>query len=604
MLQRFLPILTWAPHYSRNDLSNDLIAAAVVTIMLIPQGMAYAMLAGLPPQAGLYGAMLPLILYALFGTSRALAVGPVAVVALMTAAAAGAVAPAGSAEFHFAALWIALLSGALMLVMGLLRLGFVASFLSHPVISGFISAAGILIAASQLRHLLGAPVSGKTLPQVIPSLFANLGQIKPLTVLLSAAVLAFLIWSRKGAAPFLQRFGIAAPLAKLLSKTALLVAVVLSTAVVWLFGLDSRGVSILGQIPRGLPGLSAPSFDLDMILLVLTPAIMIAIVGYVESISIAQTLAAKKRQAVDANSELIALGLANLGAGVSNAMPVTGGLSRSIVNYDAGAATPAAGAMTAVGIAIALLLLTPLMYFLPNATLAAIIIVAVLSLLDFRALPRTWAYSRADGAAMAATMAATLLIGVEEGLLAGVGLSLVLYLYRTSRPHMAVVGQVPGTEHFRNVLRHQVVTDPSIFAVRVDESLYFPNARALEDRIVQAVADQPDLRHVVLQATAVNYIDASALESLEAINERLHAAGVQFHLSEVKGPVMDQLEKAHLLDELTGQVFLTQFDAMAALSPQVTQAALKADRCETLRPVPLGPDGNPLPARLTPANIP
>ena len=604
MLRRYLPILTWAPRYSRDDLTNDLIAAAVVTIMLIPQGMAYAMLAGLPPQAGLYGAMLPLLVYAVFGTSRALAVGPVAVVALMTAAAAGAVAPAGSAEFHAAALWIALISGALMLAMGVLRLGFVASFLSHPVISGFITAAGILIAASQLRHLLGAPISGKTLPQVVPSLIENLSQIKPLTLLLSALVLAFLIWSRKGAAPLLQRFGLSAALSKLLAKTALLVAVVLSTTAVWAFGLADRGVSILGDIPRGLPGLSAPALELDLILALLSPAIMIAIVGYVESISIAQTLAAKKREAVDPNAELIALGLANLGAGMSNAMPVTGGLSRSIVNFDAGAATPAAGALTALGIGLSLLLLTPLMFYLPNATLAAIIIVAVLGLLDFRALPRTWAYSRADGAAMAATMAATLLIGVEEGLLAGVALSLVLYLYRTSRPHMAVVGQVPGTEHFRNVARHHVVTDPTIFAIRVDESLYFPNARALEDRIVAALAETPGLRHVVLQATAVNYIDASALESLEAINERLRDAGVHFHLSEVKGPVMDQLSRAHLLDDLSGQVFLTQFDAMAALSPQITKHTLRAARCETQRDTPLGPDGNPQTARLIPANIP
>lgn len=601
MLRRYLPILTWAPRYSRDDLTNDLIAAAVVTIMLIPQGMAYAMLAGLPPQAGLYGAILPLLLYAAFGTSRALAVGPVAVVALMTAAAAGSVAQAGSGEFHLAALWIALISGLLMLAMGVFRLGFVASFLSHPVISGFITAAGILIAASQLRHLLGAPVSGKTLPQVIPSLFRNLGQISVLTVLLSALVLAFLIWSRKGLGPALQRYGVKPDLAKLLSKTALLVAVVVSTLLVWVFGLNAHGVSIVGEIPRGLPALSMPALDLDMIGLLLAPAVMIAIVGYVESISIAQTLAAKKRQAVDANSELIALGLANIGAGVTQAMPVTGGLSRSIVNFDAGAATPAAGALTAVGIALALLLLTPLMYYLPNATLAAIIIVAVLSLLDFRALPRTWAYSRADGAAMAATIAATLLVGVEEGLLAGVGLSLVLYLYRTSRPHMAVVGQVPGTEHFRNVQRHQVVTDPAIFAIRVDESLYFPNARALEDRVVQALSDQPDLRHVILQANAINYIDASALESLEAINDRLRAAGVQFHLSEVKGPVMDQLARAHLLDALTGRVFLTQFDAMAALSPDLTLDCAQSARCETLLKTR---DGSGAQARLIPVNLP
>lgn len=583
MQTRFLPFLTWARQYSRADLSNDLIAASVVTIMLIPQGMAYAMLAGLPPQAGLYGAMLPLVLYAAFGTSRALAVGPVAVVALMTAAAAGAVAQSGTEHYHLAALWLALLSGGMMLVLGLFRLGFIASFLSHPVISGFITAAGILIAASQLRHLLGADISGKTLPQVVPSVFANSADISVLTVVFAAVILAFLFWSRAGLARLLQRIGIAPPLAKLLGKTALLIAVVTSTLLVWALGLDERGIAILGDVPRGLPEFGLPAFDFGLLQLLIAPAAMIAIVGYVESISIAQTLAAKKRQSVDPDRELVALGLANLGAGVSNAMPVTGGLSRSIVNYDAGAATPAAGAITAVLIAMALMVLTPLMYFLPRVTLAAIIVVAVLSLLDFRALPRTWAYSRADGAAMAATMVFTLFVGVEQGLMAGVGLSLVLFLYRTSRPHMAVVGQVPGTEHFRNIERHNVVTDDQVFSIRVDESLYFPNARALEDRVTQALSDRPALRHVVLQCTAVNYIDASALESLEAINERLQTADVKFHLSEVKGPVMDQLTRSHFLDALTGQVFLTQFDAMVALSPDLTRACQLQDRCETLR---------------------
>lgn len=583
MLKRYLPILTWLPGYSRDDLTNDAIAAAVVTIMLIPQGMAYAMLAGLPPQAGLYGAILPLLIYAVFGTSRPLAVGPVAVVALMTAASAGAVATAGSIEFHYAALWLALISGALMLLMGIFRLGFIANFLSHPVISGFITAAGILIAASQLRHILGAPIGGKTLPQVIPSIFTNLGNISPVTVILSAALLAFLFWSRKGAAPLLQRYGIKPDMAKLLAKTALLVAVVVSTLLTWVLGLNGwGGVAIVGDIPRGLPEFGLPPMDLGMIQLLMVPAIMIAIVGYVESISIAQTLAAKKRQSVNPDNELIALGLANLGAGVSNAMPVTGGLSRTIVNYDAGVSTPAAGAMTAISIGAAIMVLTPLMYYLPSATLAAIIIVAVLTLLDFRALPRTWAYSRADGAAMAATMLVTLTMGVEQGLLAGVGLSLGLFLFRTSRPHMAVVGQVAGTEHFRNVARHKVVTDPAVFAIRVDESLYFPNARALEDRIVQALSDQPDLRHVVLQCTAVNYIDASALESLEAINTRLKDGGVTFHLSEVKGPVMDQLARGHFLHDLTGEVFLTQFDAMAKLSPDLTQTCRNEARCDTL----------------------
>ncbi len=566
-------------HYARAGLSGDVIAALVVTIMLIPQGMAYAMLAGLPPQAGLYGAILPLILYAVLGSSPALAVGPVAVVALMTAAAAGLVAEIGTPGYQLAALWIALLSGAMMLAMGLLRLGFVANFLSHPVISGFITAAGILIALSQVRHLLGIQTTGKTVPEVIPSIIANLGAVNTITMVLSAAVLGFLFWSRKGLAPVLRRLGLGAGAAGLLAKGGLFLAVLASTLTVWALGLDARGVRILGDIPAGLPPLELPAFDRELITLLLVPSAMIALVGYVESISIAQTLAAKRRQSIDPDRELIALGAANLGAGVTAAMPVTGGLSRSIVNFDAGAQTRAAGALTALMIGGALLALTPLLYFLPSATLAAIIIVAVVSLLDFRALPRAWAYSKADGAAMAATMAVTLTLGVEQGLMAGVGLSLALHLWRTSRPHVAEVGQVPGTGHFRNINRYEVVTTPEVLTLRVDESLYFPNARYLEELVQSRIAERPEIRHLVLMFSAVNEVDASALESLEMLLEKLHAAGASLHLSEVKGPVMDRLQRSDFLKHVDG-VHLTQLDAMLALAPGLTQATLDRERYE------------------------
>lgn len=574
-----LPLLDWGRSYSRQNLSGDLIAALVVTVMLIPQGMAYAMLAGLPPQAGLYGAILPLLIYAVLGSSSALAVGPVAVVALMTAATAGSIAEIGTPGYHLAALWIALISGALMLLMGLLRLGFVANFLSHPVISGFITAAGILIAASQIRHLLGISTSGKTLPEVIPSVLANIGGLHWPTLLMSVLVLAFLIWSRKGLAPALRKLGLAAPTAALLAKGGLFLAVLASTLAVWLLGLDAQGLRIVGEIPRGLPPLELPAFDADLITYLLVPSALIALVGYVESISISQTLAAKRRQSISPDRELIALGAANIGAGFSQAMPVTGGLSRSIVNFDAGAQTPAAGALTALMIGAALLALTPLLYFLPNATLAAIIIVAVLSLLDFRALPRAWAYSKADGAAMAATMMVTLVLGVEQGLAAGVGLSILLHLYRTSRPHVAEVGQVPGTAHFRNINRYEVVTAPDVVTLRVDESLYFPNARYLEELVQTKIAENPQLKHLVLMFSAVNEVDASALESLEMIQSKLSDSGVKLHLSEVKGPVMDRLKRSDFLDHLGG-LYLTQLDAMQALAPALTLETLNRPRHE------------------------
>ncbi|MGY9034014.1 MAG: SulP family inorganic anion transporter, partial [Rhodobacterales bacterium] len=294
-------------------------------------------------------------------------------------------------------------------------------------------------------------------------------------------------------------------------------------------------------------------------------AVVISIIGFVESVSVAQTLAAKKRQRIDPDQELIGLGAANIGAAFTGGFPVTGGFSRSVVNYDAGASTPAAGAYTAIGLGVASLFLTPLIFHLPKATLAATIIVAVLSLVDFSILKKTWKYSKSDFTAVAITMAMTLTVGVELGVTTGVAISILIHLFKTSRPHMAIVGQVPGTEHYRNVLRHEVIVDQSVLTIRVDESLYFANTRALEDRVYDEVAKQPDLKHVILMCSAVNAIDMSALESLEAINERLDLGGVSFHLSEVKGPVMDGLKGSGFLDHLTGRVFLSQHQAQTAI---------------------------------------
>jgi SulP family sulfate permease len=335
--------------------------------------------------------------------------------------------------------------------------------------------------------------------------------------------------------------------------------------VVWFFDLAASGVQVVGDVPKGLPPLTMPSFSMDTWSNLIGAAVLISVIGFVESVSVAQTLAAKKRQRIDPDQELIGLGAANLGASFTGGLPVTGGFSRSVVNYDAGADTPAAGAYTAIGLASASLFLTPLIYHLPQATLAATIIVAVLSLVDFSVLKKAWHHSRADFVAVVATMSITLLMGVELGVTAGVAVSILIHLYKTSRPHMAIVGQVPETEHYRNVLRHDVLTDPTILTIRVDESLYFANTRYLEDRIYDEVAKQPKLQHVVLMCSAVNTIDMSALESLEAINERLKAGGVMFHFSEVKGPVMDQLSATGFLETLSGEVFLSQHGAQSAL---------------------------------------
>ena len=571
-LAKYLPILVWGRTYNRSTLSNDLLAAVIVTIMLTPQSLAYALLAGLPPQMGLYASMLPIILYAIFGTSRALAVGPVAVISLLTAAAIGRIAVPGSAEYILAAITLAFLSGLILLALGLFRLGFLANFLSHPVIAGFITATGIIIAASQLKHIFGIAAHGHTLPDLVGSLVHNLSQANVITTLIGVLTIGFLLWTRNGLLSLLIGLGVAGRIAGVIAKTGPVAAIITTTLIVWWLDLNALGVQVVGDIPRGLPPLTLPSFSIDMWGTIIGAAILISVIGFVESVSVAHTLAAKKRQRIDPDQELIGLGAANLAASFTGGFPVTGGFSRSIVNYDAGSNTPASGAYTAIGLAGVSLFLTPLIYNLPKATLAATIIVAVLSLVNFSVLKKSWYYSKADFAAVAATMCITLLMGVELGITAGVSISILIHLYRTSRPHMAVVGQVPKTEHYRNVLRHDVLTSPAILTIRVDESLYFANARFLEDRIYQEVAKQPELQHVVLMCSAVNIIDMSALESLEAINVRLKATGVTFHFSEVKGPVMDRLNKTGFLDILSGEVFLSQYQAQLSLSAQSSGA--------------------------------
>ena len=535
-LRRYFPILTWSRDYNRTVLTNDLMAAVIVTIMLIPQSLAYALLAGLPAEMGLYASILPLVAYAIFGTSRTLAVGPVAVVSLMTAAAAGKLAAQGTPEYIMAAITLAFLSGLMLLVMGLFRLGFLANFLSHPVIAGFITASGVLIATSQMKHILGVRAEGHNLIDMLTNLIAEVDAINWITLIIGGASLAFLFWVRKGLKPLLLSLGLKLRLAELLAKAGPVIAVALSILVVWLFGLDARGVAIVGQVPMGLPPLTLPGFSADLWGQLFGSALLISIIGFVES------------------------------AAVSGGYPVTGGFARSVVNFDAGAETPAAGAYTAIGIALAALLLTPLLYFLPKAVLAATIIVAVLSLVDFSILRKSWTYSRVDFAAVSATIVLTLTFGVEIGVSAGVALSILLFLYKTSRPHVAEVGLVPGTQHFRNIKRHEVETHDSLVTIRIDESLYFANAAFLQDLIYdRIVCDQP-IRDVVLMCSAVNEIDMSALESLEAINTRLDELGIRLHMSEVKGPVMDRLKRSHFLQDMTGEVFLSQYDAHVALT--------------------------------------
>lgn len=567
-LTRYLPILDWGRDYDRQALVSDLLAAVIVTIMLIPQSLAYALLAGLPAEMGLYASILPLIAYGIFGTSRTLSVGPVAVVSLMTASAIGSIAAAGSVDYVAAALLLAMMSGAFLLLMGILRMGFLANFLSHPVIAGFITASGIIIACSQLKHLLGIHAHGENLLDLLISLSSHIQDINLPTVAVGLPVLVFLFWVRSGLKPLLVNMGLSDYAATMLSKTGPVFGVVATSVAAFVWALGDKNVALVGQVPTGLPSLTFPELANPAWKELLVSAIFISIIGFVESVSVGHTLAAKRRQKISPDQELIGLGAANLAASVSGGYPVTGGFARSVVNFDAGAVTPAAGMFTAVGIALAALLFTPYLAYLPKATLAATIIVAVLSLVDFSILKRSWTYGKSDFVAVATTIVVTLSLGVETGVACGVLASLILHLYKTSKPHMAVVGEVPGTEHYRNVNRHKVITHSNILSLRIDESLYFANASYIEDRIYELLESKPLVEHVILMCTAVNEIDLSALEALESINARLADQGLKLHLSEVKGPVMDALKRSHFLDQLSGQVFLSQHQAVNQLAAQ------------------------------------
>ena len=565
-----LPAAAWLRDYNTSTFKADMVAGVVVTMMLIPQSLAYALLAGLPAETGLYASIFPLIAYAVFGSSRALSVGPVAVVSLMTMVALSKIVEQGSVDYISAATALALLTGGFLLLMGTFRLGFIANFLSHTVVSGFITASGILIALSQLRHIVGISAHGDTAPEILRTLAANMTTINGTTAAIGLLVLVFLFWARSGVAPLLTQRGLTQNNAALIAKAAPVIGVVTTIFCVWYWRLDLQGVAIVGTIPTGLPRIAMPQISFALIEQLWLPALSIAIIGYVESVSVGKTLAAKKRTNIDTNQELFGLGAANVASAISGGFPVTGGLSRSVVNYDAGAVTQAASIYAAIGIAFASLYLTPALYFLPKATLAATIIVAVLSIVDLAILRKTWTFSASDFRALMITILGTLLFGVEAGVLCGVLLSIGLYLYRTSIPHIAEVGLVEGTQHFRNIQRYRVTTNVHVLNLRVDESLFFANASFLETLIYNRIYANDKIAHVVLMCSAINEIDYSALEVLEMINERLRDQGICLHLSEVKGPVMDNLRYSGLTEMLSGNIYLTQFDAFQQLN-QLTQ---------------------------------
>ena len=565
---RYLPVLQWLPQYRPAYLVGDLTAGIIVASLLVPQSMAYALLAGLPPQVGLYASITPPILYGLLGSSRVLAVGPVAVDSLMVGAAISPLAAPDSPQYLGLALTIALVVGLLDLALGLLHLGFLVNFLSRSVISGFMAGAAVIIALSQVKHLLGLSISNReSVLQLVPLLITHLGQVNPITLGLGLVSGAIVLYANGPLVGQLQRRGWSPQWILPLAKGAPLLVVLLGTLVVHHLRLDqTAGVRVVGKIPAGLPPLSLPQLDLATLPALLPVCLAIALVGYMEGFASSQALASKRRERVDPNQELIALGIANLGAALGGGYPVTGGVSRSVVNFSAGANTGLASVITGGLVALTVMFLTPLFYFVPQTCLAAIIITAVYKLIDLGHLQRLWTYDRADAMAWLVTFATVMALGVQQGVVWGGLLALGLHLWRTSHPHIAIVGRLGQSEHFRNVQRHPVTTSPEVLAVRLDESLYFANAKYLETFLNQAIADHLTVKKILLVCSAINLIDASALEILEGLVADLQDLGIGFYLSEVKGPVMDRLVQIGFIDVLgADHVFLTTDQAMREL---------------------------------------
>ncbi len=533
-------MLSWLRHYRRAMLPGDISAGIVVAMMMIPQGMAYAMVAGLPPVVGIYASILPPLLYALFGTSSTQSVGPMAIISLMTASSLAPLAAPGSALYGVLAAQLAVLSGVVLLACGLLRIGFLANFFSRPVMSGFTIGSAILISWGQLPVLLG----GK-LPDIhLPSALFGLG------------ALAILVWARQFMAGTLRRFRLPPVAADIGAKLAPMAVVLGSLALVAALGLDAQGVATTGAVSSGLPQLNLATSSAHWQAL-LQPALLIGFMIFLISMSGAQTLALKRGEKLASNAELVGLGAANIGSALSGGFPVTGSISRSAVNFAAGANSQLASVITAVLLGVALVAPNGWLALLPLPVLAATIIVAVLGMLDLSLLRTAWHYDRADAAALVATAAGVLGLGVEAGVVVGVALSMGSLIWRASRPHIAVLGRIAGSEHFRNIDRYSAATAPGLLMLRVDAGLFFGNVEAVNERIEDELAAHPATRHLVLVLSAVNAIDTSALFGLKELNASLRQRGVLLHLAEVKGPVMDRLKQSDLLQALSGRLYLS-----------------------------------------------
>lgn len=563
----------WLKGYNGTAFTDDLVAAIIVTVLLVPQCLAYAMLADLPPVVGIYASIFPLLAYAAFGSSRFISVGPTAVISLMTAA---AIAMIPEESRLVGAAFLALLSGAILIVMGLLKSGFIMNFVSRSVVGAYITGAALLIMISQLKHILGVEAGGTTAFAMIKSLMPGLSSVNSMALLVGFVCIALFWLARNYLAYGLIKSGMRSRRAKLIARMVPILIIAGSILVSYFARLpQNHDLNVVGLIPAGLPKISLPIPEdgswyayLELLQLLWLPALVLALVAFVDSMSTAQTLAAKTRSRIDSDKEMLAMGASNLVAGLSAGYPVNGSMSRSAVNFSAGAKSPISGVIVAALMAISALFLTPVLKYLPLATLAALIIAACFSLFDFKGIWRAFKYSRGDGFTALATFFGVLIFGVQWGVLIGVVLAMTLHIRTTLRPNMALVGRFPGTDHYRDAARFNVETFDEIKTLRIDESLYYANARYLEDKIARVVQNNPKMTDLILMCPAVNRIDASAISSLLTINERLKSADVTLHFSELHTYLKERLTKSELIDKLTGKIYFSQKEAIEDLEPE------------------------------------
>jgi SulP family sulfate permease len=568
--KQFVPILDWLPAYQKRWLASDVIAGIVVLFITVPQVIAYAFLAGLPPQAGLYAAVFALVGYSLFGSSKVLAVGPTAIIAMMTLEAVSDHATPGTGEYLLVAIQLAMLTGLVLLFLRIINFGAVISFLSHAVVSGFITAAATLIMLNQIPTILGlASPTGTDFLSVLQYLAEQGSEFNNRSFVLGLLAVGLLLLCKHPLIHLLSQRGFSEVWISALSRSAPMYAVVLSVAYVFFSG-EERALPIVGDIPAGAPELQGLVMNIEQASKLLPSALLIAMVVFMESTSIGTAVAVKRREKIDPNQELVGLGFANVGASIVGGFPVAGSFARTIVNFSSGAATQLSGLVTAILVLIALVGFGWFFYYLPKSILGAIIVLSAWQLIDWDGIRKTFAFNTSDGVTFLFTFLSVLFLGVETGILVGISISFVLLIRSSSKPHIAEVGRWQGTEHFRNVLRHEVETCPNVMAIRIDESFYFVNSRYIETFVINRVTDDPEIKDVLLICTATNFIDTSGLEMLELMSESLEELGVTMHLAEVKGPVMDKLKETEFFAEMKGQVYFTTDIAMKELGATQT----------------------------------